>query len=120
MSKTKQSFSYTGSETYNIDNVVLSSSAIALFDSKTGVGGVDYVPYDGATVTVVAGDALSSYRKLAPTLNNKLYYLVSEVQYTADDAAEILAQATEIPVIYDDGVFRGEFVFSNPNNYENV
>lgn len=120
MSKTKQSFSYTGSETYNIDNVVLSSSAIALFDSKTGVGGVDYVPYDGATVTVVAGDALSSYRKLAPTLSNKLYYLVSEVQYTADDAAEILAQATEIPVIYDDGVFRGEFVFSNPNNYENV
>jgi hypothetical protein len=51
--KTKQSFSYTGSSTYTIDNVVLSSSAIALFDTSTGIGGVDYIPYDGATVTVV-------------------------------------------------------------------
>ena len=39
MSKTKQSFSYTGSSEYTIDTVVLSGSAIALFDTLTGVGG---------------------------------------------------------------------------------
>jgi hypothetical protein len=120
MSKTKQSFSYTGSVTYSIDNVVLSDGAIALFDTLTGVGGVDYVPYDGALVTVVAGDASASYRKLAPTLNNKLYYLVSNTAYSVDDKATILAAATEIPVVYTAGRYSGQFVFSNPNNYEYV
>ena len=120
MSKTKQAFSYTGSLTYTIDNVVLSSSAIALFDTSTGIGGVDYIPYNGSTVTVVAGDVLSDYRQLAPTLNNKLYYLVSDTAYTAADKTTILSIATEIPVIYSAGVFTGTFVFLNPNNYEYV
>ena len=119
-SKTKQSFTYTGSTTYTIDNVVLSGSAIALFDSSTGIGGVGYVPYNGASVTVVAGDASSEYRQLAPTLNNKLYYLVSDVAYTANDKETILRNATEIPVVFSAGVFTGQFVFSNPNNYEYV
>ena len=93
-SKTKQSFSYTGSSTYTIDNVVLSGGAIALFDTSTGIGGVGYVPYNGSVVTVVAGDVLSDYRQLAPTLNNKLYYLVSDTAYTAADKTTILSLAT--------------------------
>jgi hypothetical protein len=120
MSKTKQSFTYTGSSTYTIDNVILSNSAIALFDSSTGVGGIDYIPYDGASVTVVAGSTAASYEKLAPTLNNKLYYLVSDIQYSATDKATILAAATEIPVVFSAGVFTGQFIFSNPNNYDYV
>jgi hypothetical protein len=119
-SKTKQSFSYTGSSTYTIDNVVLSGGAIALFDTSTGIGGVGYVPYNGSTVTVVAGDVLSDYRQLAPTLSNKLYYLVSDTAYTAADKTTILSLATEIPVVYSAGVFTGQFTFLNPNNYEYV
>lgn len=120
MSKADQSFSYTGSSTYSINNVVLSNGAIALFDSVTGVGGVDYVPYNGSTVTVVAGSATGSAEQLAPTLNNKLYYLVSDTQYSVEDKSIILAAATEIPVVYSGGVFTGQFVFSNPNNYDYV
>jgi hypothetical protein len=119
-SKTKQSFSYTGSSTYTIDNVVLSGGAIALFDTSTGIGGVGYVPYNGSVVTVVAGDVLSDYRQLAPTLSNKLYYLVSDTAYTAADKTTILSLATEIPVVYSAGVFTGQFTFLNPNNYEYV
>lgn len=120
MSKTSQSFSYTGSSTYSINNIVLSNGAIALFDSLTGVGGVDYVPYDGATVTVVAGNTSPLDEALAPTLSNKLYYLVSDVEYSVDDKTTILAAATEIPVVYTGGRYVGQFIFSNPNNYDYV
>jgi hypothetical protein len=114
---TKQSFDYTGSSTYEIDNVVISNNNIAIFDQLTGVGGVDYMPYDGSTVTVRAGDNTGVYQSLAPTLNNKLYYYVSDVLYGPEDKNIIMADSTEIPVVYVSGEFVGSFVFSNPNDY---
>ncbi len=120
MSKTKQAFEYTGSSEYTIGNTILSSSGIALFDTASGVGGVDYIPYNGATVTVKAGDIYGDYRELAPTLNNKLYYLVSDTQYTGEDKTLILSLATEIPVYFNGTEFEGTFVFNNPNNYTYV
>jgi len=120
MGKTKQAFSYTGSSTYTIDNVVLSSSAIALFDTSTGIGGVDYIPYNGSTVTVVAGDVLSDYRQLAPTLNNKLYYLVTNEVYDSTQKDIMISLATAVPVALVGGRYEGSFVFSNPNDYDNL
>jgi len=117
MDKTKQSFEYTGSSQYTIDNTILSSSGIALFDTASGVGGVDYMPYDGSDVTVKAGDIYGDYRELAPTLNNKLYYLVSDTLYDSSQKTLILSLATEIPVYFNGTEFEGTFVFSNPNNY---
>lgn len=114
---TKQSFEYTGSNVYNIDNVVISNNNIAIFDQLTGVGGVDYMPYDGSTVTVKAGDMTGSYEELAPTLNNKLYYYVSDVLYGPNDKDIIKADSIEIPVTYSSGEFTGTFVFSNPNDF---
>jgi len=114
---TKQSFEYTGSSTYEINNVVVSNNNIALFDQLTGVGGVDYMPYDGATVTVKAGDSTGTYQDLAPTLNNKLYYHVSDKIYDARDKDTLVNISTEIPVIYSGGEFVGTFVFVNPNDY---
>ena len=117
MDKTKQSFEYTGSSEYTIDNTILSSSGIALFDTASGVGGVDYMPYNGSTVTVKAGDIYGDYRELAPTLNNKLYYLVSNTLYDSSQKTIILSLATEIPVYFNGTEFEGTFVFINPNNY---
>ena len=82
---TKQSFEYTGSDVYEIDNVVISNNNIAIFDQLTGVGGVDYMPYNGSTVTVKAGDTTGTFQELSPTLNNKLYYYVSDVLYSPED-----------------------------------
>jgi hypothetical protein len=114
---TKQSFEYTGSNVYDIDNVVISNNNIAIFDQLTGVGGVDYMPYNGSTVIIKAGDTTGSFQELAPTLNNKLYYYVSDVLYGPNDRAIIRTYSTEIPVIYSSGEFIGTFVFNNPNNF---
>lgn len=114
---TKQSFEYTGSSTYDINNVVISNNNIALFDQLTGVGGVDYMPYDGSTVIVKAGDITGTYQELAPTLNNKLYYLVSDKLYGVEDKNDLINDSTEIPVVYSGGEFIGTFVFVNPNDY---
>ena len=114
---TKQSFEYTGSNVYDIDNVVISNNNIAIFDQLNGVGGVDYMPYNGSTVVIKAGDNTGSFQELAPTLNNKLYYYVSDILYGPNDRDIIRADSTEIPVIYSSGEFTGTFVFNNPNDF---
>ena len=42
-----QAFSYTGSSEFNLPNIGIPSNGIALFDSRTGIGGIDYMPSDG-------------------------------------------------------------------------
>ena len=45
-------FSYTGSSDYDLSNIEVSPSGVALFDTLTGIGGIDYMPYNGSTVTI--------------------------------------------------------------------
>jgi hypothetical protein len=118
--KLKQSYEYTGSGEFTYDNVLLSSNGIALFDKVTGLGGIGYVPYDGSTVIVKAGDPSSEYLDFEPGLNNTIYYLVTDQEYTEKDSATIKSLATAIPVYFNGTDFEGQFVFNNPNNYENL
>jgi hypothetical protein len=121
MKKLNQSFEYTGSSEYEVSNTADETTGVALYDSITGVGGVDYMPSDGDTVTVKAGGtATADDTKLEPSLNNKVYYLVSDTIYAASDKATILSLATEIIVTYDaiSGQYVGSFVFNNPNDYQ--
>jgi hypothetical protein len=117
-----QRFSYTGSSTYSLENVQLQNGGVALFDARTGIGGIDYMPADGDTVTVVAGyTTKTSNQTFQPGMNNNVYYLVSDTLYTSADARLILQQATPIPVVYvalSGGYYQGTFVFSNPNDFE--
>ena len=115
---TNQSFEYTGSSQYDINNVILSNASIALFDTLTGVGGVDFMPSNGSVVTVKSGDPSGAFNGLVPTLNNKLYYLVSDQLYDQSDTDIMITDRTEIPVIFNDGIFEGTFTFVNPNDYE--
>lgn len=118
-----QSFEYTGSAVYDINNIIVGNDGVALYDSITGTGGVDYMPSDGSTVTVkTAGVSTTDISKLEPSLNNKIYYLVSDTVYSSEDKEVILSLATEVPVIYNsgEGKYIGSFVFSNPNDYEYI
>jgi hypothetical protein len=118
---TNQSFQYTGSSEFKINGVSLEANEIALFNELTGEGGIGYIPYDGATVSVyVPIDKSSFIKDLEPSLNNKVYYLVSDVLYDDTQKDIIISLATEIPMVLMAGKYEGSFVFNNPNNYENL
>lgn len=120
-----QGFSYTGSDEYNLPNINLPDNGIALFDSRSGIGGVDYMPANGDDVTVIAGfntDPKTQARQFDPDMNNKIYYLVSSIEYGANDKDELLSLATEVPVTYNGTLkrYEGTFTFSNPDNLPNL
>lgn len=120
-----QGFSYTGSSEYNFSNVSIQSNGVALFDSLTGIGGIDYVPADGDTVTMVAGfnsDPKTDIRQFSPTMNNSAYYLVTDVEYNVNDRDTILSLATSIPMAYNpvSKRYEGTFTFSNPDDLPNL
>jgi hypothetical protein len=117
-----QSFQLNGEATKYIYNVVAADSSILLFDTYTGEALVQFAPEHGQTVTVTS-EGLSQVTRLSPSLNNKLYYLVSDVKYDESQLNEMISLATEIPVYFanyyiPNGLFIGEFTFLNPNNYE--
>lgn len=120
--KVVQEFKYTGSVKYDFSNIQLNENEVALFDAATGIGGIDYIPYDGATVNVFTGliNTDPEVQDLQPSLNNKVYYLVTDVEYTDADKDTIISLATEIPVTLAGGRYEGSFVFSNPNNFTNL
>lgn len=116
-----QRFSYTGSSNFDFTNIPIADNGVSLFDSKSGIGGVDYMPADGDTVTIVAGlptSGVDDTVMFEPSMNNKAYYLVSEIEYTSINRADIIALATEIPLYFSTDRYIGTFVFSNPNDYE--
>ena len=119
MATLNQSIELSGQPIKEIDNVISTDSTITLFDSYTGQKIVDLAPSNGQVVTIKSGGT-GTTKELAPSLNNKLYYLVSDVKYDASQTDEIISLATEIPVVLTSGIFIGEFTFLNPNNYENA
>ena len=120
-----QRYSFTGSSDYDFNNIDIPDNGIALFDTKSGIGGIDYMPADGDTVTVIAGytttTSKDSTKRFSPDFNNVIYYLVSDIAYGPNDKDTILSLATSIPVVYNPisgGRYEGTFVFSNPDDYE--
>lgn len=119
---TDQGFSYTGSQDFDINNINLGPSQVALFDSLTGIGGIDFMPYDGSTVTAYTGaiNTDPSLKNFEPSLNNKLYYLVTNEIYDETQKDLIISLATPISVLLVGSRYEGTFVFSNPNDYDNL
>lgn len=118
-----QGYLFTGSSNYEFNHIDITENGIALFDTRTGVGGVDYMPADGDTVTVVAGYSTSAskgeIKRFSPALNNVIYYLVSDLVYGPNDKDTILSLATSVPVtLISGGAYAGTFTFSNPNDFE--
>ena len=113
-------FSYSGSATYDLGSIDESPNGLALFDSLTGFGGIDYMPYDGATVTIMSGiiNADPNIKDFTPSLNNKAYYLVSNTEYTELDRETIISLATPVVMTLSGGRYVGTFVFANPSDLE--
>jgi len=114
-----QSIQLAGQTLKEINNVTTTDSSISLFDSYTGDKIVNLAPSHGQLVTIKSGGT-GTTKELAPSLNNKLYYLVSNVSYNESQTDEIISLATVIPVVLTNGIFIGEFTFLNPNDYENA
>ena len=112
-----QSIQLSGEPLKEINNVVSVRSGIALYDKYTGEQIFGLSPSHGQSITIKSGGP-GTTKALAPSLNNKLYYLVSNVSYNESQTDEIISLATEIPVVLTSGIFVGEFTFSNPNDYE--
>lgn len=120
-----QKYSFTGSTDYNFNNIGIPTNGIALFDTRSGIGGIDYMPANGDTVTVVAGYTTSTTKgdtkRFATEFNNVIYYLVSNIQYNANDRDEIISLGTPITLVFNPGLggyYSGTFVFSNPNDFQ--
>jgi hypothetical protein len=101
---------------YEYKNLEQRANGVALFDAQTGFGGIDFYPFDGATVTVVTGVISTDMKNLEPEFNNKVYYLVSDRVYTRNDKDLMISLATEIPVALNVDVYEGTFVFNNPDS----
>ena len=104
------------SNLYEYTNIEYKADGVALFDALTGFGGIDYYPYDGATVKVVTGSISTELKSLEPEFNNKVYYLVSDKVYTKSDKDLMISLATEIPVVFNVDRYEGTFVFNNPDS----
>ena len=121
--KTNQTFVYTGSSEYSFNNVVLDTeTGFSLYAPRRGNGGINEIPYDGATVTMKTGviGSGSTVKDLQPSMNNRLYYLVTDTVYTQESKDIVISLATEVPVAIVSGKYEGEFIFSNPNQYTNL
>jgi hypothetical protein len=101
---------------YEYKNLEQRANGVALFDAQTGFGGIDFYPFDGATVKVVTGVISTDMKNLEPEFNNKVYYLVSDRVYTRNDKDLMISLATEIPVVLNVDVYEGTFVFNNPDS----
>ena len=111
--KTNQTFVYTGSSEYSFNNVVLDTeTGFSLYAPRRGNGGINEIPYDGATVTMKTGviGSGSTVKDLQPSMNNRLYYLVTDTVYTQESKDIVISLATEVPVAIVSGKYEGEFI----------
>jgi hypothetical protein len=114
--KVLQSYDYSGSIefTFSVDEL---ESGVSLFSDKSGIGGIDFMPADGDTVTVYSNViGTSGQTNFKPTLNNKLFYLVSNDLIT--DREQIISEGIAIAVALSGGRYEGSFVFSNPSDFQ--
>ncbi len=118
-----QKYNYTSSGTagYEFNDVVFKPTEVTLYDTASDVAGINGIPAPGDTVTVYAyKDATSSLdaelNPFIPTAGNKVYYLVSNTEYTAEDYATVLGLATPITMSLAGVEYSGTFVYSAPSN----
>lgn len=116
-----QKYSYDEGDEFDISQIQFNESGIALFNTQTGFGGVGYIPNDGDEVVVIASNPTGVNQQkyvFVPTMNNKVYYLVSNQVFTSNDRDAIVAAATDIAVTWKGDRYEGAFTYSNPDGLE--
>jgi hypothetical protein len=119
---TNQSFSYTGSLNYDVNNIELDPNGVSLLRTARGVQGVDFVPFEGSTVSVKSGiiSIDPTVKNFEPLMNNKAYYLLTNTLYTQDELVLAKTLSTEIAMTLVVDRYVGTFVYTNPSNYEYI
>jgi hypothetical protein len=116
-----QKYSYTGSDVFDVSQIQFNESGVALFNTQTGFGGIDYIPNDGDTVAIIASNSTGAKQqkyRFVPSMNNKVYYLVSNQVFTSNDRALMISAATEITVTFVVDRYEGTFTYHNPLGLE--
>ncbi len=117
----KYNYSSSGTLGYEFNDTIFKPVDVALFDTASDVAGTNGIPAPGDTVTVYA------YKDNASTLNaelnpfipstgNKVYYLVSNTEYTQEDYATVIALGTPITMSLVGSEYSGTFVYTAPSN----
>jgi len=114
--KLLQSYDFAGGPEFTF-SVDYSQSGTSLISNKSGIGGIDFAPADGDTVTVYSNTiGTSGDTDFKPGLNNSLYWLVSNDFITDRDT--IINTGTSISVSLVGGRYEGSFVLSNPDDFQ--
>ena len=104
-------------------DTVLQNNPVSLFDTYTGYSGDTQFPIPGETVTMRAYDENVGVnggiaKPFNPALGNKLYYLVSDTEYTIPDYQTLIAASTEITPSLVSGNYDATFSYLNPSDYK--
>ena len=116
----KYNYSSSGTAGYQFSDVVFKPVPVSLYDAASDVAGTNGIPRPGDTVTVYAYNdnttsLVSEVNPFIPTAGNKVYYLVSNTAYTADDYATVLSLATPITMSLVGTEYSGTFVYNDPS-----
>ena len=118
-----QRYNYSSSGTlgYEFNDTIFKPVDVALFDTTSDVAGTNGIPAPGDTVTVYAykNNASSLDAELnpfIPSTGNKVYYLVSNTEYTEEDYATVVSLGTPVTMSLVGSEYSGTFVYTAPSN----
>tara|TARA_Y100000815_G_scaffold275754_1_gene316904 strand:+ start:29048 stop:29476 length:429 start_codon:yes stop_codon:yes gene_type:complete len=83
-----------GSSSFFSENHLFEVSEISKFETLEGLEGVSRFPERGSTINIQAYKGGTNTGKFNVERENKLGYLITDLEYTADDIETILAEAT--------------------------
>ena len=117
----KYNYSSSGTAGYEFNDTIFKPVDVALFDTASDVAGTNGIPAPGDTVTVYAyKDNASSLNAelnpFIPTAGNKVYYLVSNTEYTEEDYATVISLGTPVTMSLVGSEYTGTFVYTAPSN----
>lgn len=117
----KYNYSSSGTSGYEFNDTIFKPVNVTLFDTASDVAGTNGIPAPGDTVTVYAykNNASSLNAELnpfIPTAGNKVYYLVSNTEYTEEDYATVISLGTPITMSLVGSEYTGTFTYTAPSN----
>lgn len=117
----KYNYSSSGTAGYEFNDTIFKPVDVALFDTSSDVAGTNGIPAPGDTVTVYAykdnASALNAeLNPFIPTAGNKVYYLVSNTEYTEEDYATVISLGTPVTMSLVGSEYSGTFVYTAPSN----
>lgn len=118
-----QKYNYSSSATagYEFNDTIFKPVNVSLFNTASDVAGTNGIPAPGDTVTVYAykdnASALNAeLNPFIPAAGNKVYYLVSNTEYTEEDYATVISLGTPVTMSLVGSEYSGSFVYSAPSN----